>query len=243
MKKLLCIFLMAIFINTPIIAKTITVCSKCGINSIKKALEIAENGDTILIKKGIYKEGNILVKKSVKLIGEDYPVIDGEKKYEVITVKANNVLVKGLVIQNSGKSDIEDIAGIKFFRTKNCRIENCILKNNYWGIYFAASKNGVIKNNKVFGPAKLEYVKSAFYRIETNFGNAIHLWHCKNMLVEGNYVKNHRDGIYFEFVKNSTIIGNTSEENLRYGLHFMFSDRDNYVANTFRKNGAGVAVM
>ena len=244
MKKLLCIKVVFLVIITFINAKTITVCPNCEISSIKKALQLAQNGDTILIKKGIYKEGNILVKKSVKLIGEGYPIIDGQKKYEVITVKANNVVVKGLVIQNSGKSDIEDIAGIKFFRTKNCRIENCILKNNYWGIYFAASKGGVIKNNNIEGPAKLKYLKSAFgTRIETNFGNGIHLWHCKNMLVEGNHVKHHRDGIYFEFVKDSTIINNISEENLRYGLHFMFSHRDNYVNNTFRRNGAGVAVM
>lgn len=244
MKKLLCINLIVLFLFVYVYGKTIVVCPDCEISSIKKALSIAENGDTILIKKGIYKEGNILIKKSIKLIGENYPVLDGQKRYEVITVKANNVLIKGLVIQNSGKSDIEDIAGVKFFRTKNCKIENCILKNNFWGIYFAASRNGTIKNNKIYGPAKLKYLKSAFgTRIETNFGNGIHLWHCKNMLVEGNVVKNHRDGIYFEFVKNSTIVGNLSEENLRYGLHFMFSDKDSYIGNTFRKNGAGVAVM
>ncbi|WP_297472855.1 nitrous oxide reductase family maturation protein NosD [Persephonella sp.] len=244
MKKLLCIKVIFLITYTLSYAKTITVCPDCEISSIKKALQIAKDGDTILIKKGVYKEGNIVVKKSVKLIGEGYPVIDGQKKYEVITVKANNVVVKGLVIQNSGKSDIEDIAGIKFFRTKNCRIEDCILKDNFWGIYFAASKNGVIKNNKIFGPAKLKYLKSAFgTRIETNFGNGIHLWHCKNMLIESNHVKNHRDGIYFEFVKNSTIINNISEKNLRYGLHFMFSNWDNYINNIFRKNGAGVAVM
>ncbi len=226
------------------LSKTITVCKNCPVNSIKKALELANDNDTILVKKGVYKEGNIVVKKSVKIMGENYPVIDGEKKYEVITVKANNVLIKGLVIQNSGKSDIEDIAGVKFFRTKNCRIEKCILKNNFWAIYFAASKNGVVKDNKIYGPAKLSYLKSAFgTTIETNFGNGIHLWHCKNMLVEGNYVRNHRDGIYFEFVKNSTIVNNISEENLRYGLHFMFSHRDNYINNVFRRNGAGVAVM
>ncbi len=243
-KKLFLAFVLFFFISEATVSKTITVCKNCPVSSIKKALELTEDNDTILIKKGIYKEGNIVVKKSVKIIGENYPVIDGEKKYEVITVKANNVLIKGLTIQNSGKSDIEDIAGVKFFRTKNCRIEKCILKNNFWAIYFAASKNGVVKDNKIYGPAKLSYLKSAFgTTIETNFGNGIHLWHCKNMLVEGNYVRNHRDGIYFEFVKNSTIVNNISEENLRYGLHFMFSHRDNYINNIFRRNGAGVAVM
>ena len=34
-----------------------------------------------------------------------------------------------------------------------------------------------------------------------------------------------------------------SERNLRYGLHFMYSDDCRYVGNTFRHNGSGVAVM
>ena len=44
-------------------------------------------------------------------------------------------------------------------------------------------------------------------------------------------------------MKNSSIISNVSHGNLRYGLHFMFSDDDAYHHNTFEDNGAGVAVM
>ena len=56
-------------------------------------------------------------------------------------------------------------------------------------------------------------------------------------------MRGHRDGIYFEFVEDVTIKGNLSEENLRYGQHFMFSDRCRFTDNTYRNNGAGVAVM
>ena len=52
-----------------------------------------------------------------------------------------------------------------------------------------------------------------------------------------------RDGVYLEFVEESVVIGNNSHNNIRYGLHFMFSNHDNYYDNTFRENGAGVAVM
>src|SRR6185436_19311046 len=41
----------------------------------------------------------------------------------------------------------------------------------------------------------------------------------------------------------SVIRGNLSENNIRYGLHFMFSNDDRYLQNIFRNNGAGVAVM
>ena len=63
------------------------------------------------------------------------------------------------------------------------------------------------------------------------------------MTIEGNTVFGHRDGIYFEFVKHSLIKDNISRNNIRYGLHFMFSHDNTYLNNTFKKNSAGVAVM
>ena len=44
-------------------------------------------------------------------------------------------------------------------------------------------------------------------------------------------------------IMHSTIKGNYSEHNIRYGLHFMYSNDDTYLSNTFFSNGAGVAVM
>jgi nitrous oxidase accessory protein len=63
------------------------------------------------------------------------------------------------------------------------------------------------------------------------------------MVVENNDIQGHRDGIYFEFVTHSVIKNNISEQNVRYGLHFMFSNDDTYYNNVFKNNGAGVAVM
>jgi len=63
------------------------------------------------------------------------------------------------------------------------------------------------------------------------------------MRIIANTISGHRDGIYFEFVTNSIIWRNTSKKNLRYGLHFMFSNNDSYITNIFENNGAGVAVM
>ncbi|MBT8283076.1 MAG: nitrous oxide reductase family maturation protein NosD, partial [Muriicola sp.] len=69
------------------------------------------------------------------------------------------------------------------------------------------------------------------------------LWYSKNVVVEGNLVQGVRDGIYLEFADHITIRNNHSKDNLRYGLHFMFSNDDSYTDNIFENNGAGVAVM
>ncbi|MCG8326862.1 MAG: nitrous oxide reductase family maturation protein NosD [Chitinophagales bacterium] len=209
------------------------VCASCEYQSISEAIAAAEPGDEVIIKSGVYKEGNIEVNKHLYLIGEGWPVLDGENETEVLTITADCVFVEGLVIRNVGTSYLVDRAGIRVKKTKHFAITNNRLENTFFGIYLEHCKDGTVEGNKVIGQAKEEM----------SSGNAIHLWYCERVVVENNYVTGHRDGIYFEFVDNGHIEGNISEANLRYGLHFMFSNNDDYTGNVFRQNGAGVAVM
>ncbi len=208
--------------------------SKTGrIKTLTRALTLAQPGDSIIVTKGRYREGHIEVTKSVSIIGRDFPVLDGENKYEIMTVRANKVLLQGLAFENAGISYIQDNAAVKLDSVFDCQIRNNRLTNNFFGIYLARSANILISNNEI----------KAVARREANSGNGIHLWYCKDILIEKNHISGHRDGIYFEFVEDSNIRENLSENNLRYGLHFMFSHHCRYSENTFRHNGAGVAVM
>lgn len=214
-------------------SRTIPVCTSCECTSISSALEEARNGDVLLIKSGIYKEGNIVIEKEVELTGENYPVIDGEHKGEIITVHSRNVKIRGLQIQNVGSSHSKDFAAIKLERVKDCVIENNKVIAGYFGIYLGYSQQCIVRNNHVQGEAISEFTS----------GNAIHLWNCRSITIDGNFVTRHRDGIYLEFSDDCTIENNVSEKNIRYGLHFMFSDNDIYRNNIFTRNQAGVAVM
>ncbi|MBI5915732.1 MAG: nitrous oxide reductase family maturation protein NosD [Bacteroidetes bacterium] len=213
--------------------KTIEVCPTCPVSSIKQAIQMAHACDTIFIKKGTYTEGNILIDKELTLIGEDYPVLDGQNNTEIITITSDFVNIIGLQIQNVGTSYTQDRAGIRLKKVHHFHIKDNRLFNSFFGVYLENSSDGIVEGNMVKGKATNE----------TSSGNAIHMWYCNNVLIINNYVSGHRDGIYFEFVDHSTITGNLSEDNLRYGLHFMFSNDDTYRRNTFRNNGAGVAVM
>lgn len=214
-------------------AKTITVCSSCSVKTIKEAMEQASNGDTILVKKGIYKEANIKIDKEITLIGEDMPTIDGNKEGEIITIGANNVTVDGFRIINVGLSYTTDYASVRVVNSSGFTIKNLELEKLFFGIYLQKSNNGKVLNNKVRGEAITEF----------NSGNAVHLWHCKDVIVDGNDVQNVRDGIYLEFSDNITITNNFSKNNVRYGLHFMFSNNNHVSDNVFESNGAGIALM
>lgn len=231
--KLLIITLFIIPFNSIFAGRKIIVQNDSKSIKLKEIIENAENGDEIIIKPGTYKVDNIIITKSIKIIGENFPIIEGNKKEEIFTVKSNNVHIKGLNILNAGVSFLRENAAIRLEEVSGCLVEDNILDNNFFGIYIAKSFNCVIRGNKI----------RARNTSETNSGNGIHLWYSKAITISNNEIIGHRDGIYFEFVMHSLVENNYSAKNIRYGLHFMFSDSCGYINNVFGNNGAGVAVM
>lgn len=227
------LFLFFIFSANFLSAETIPVCSTCKIKTIKGAISNAADFDTILIKMGTYREFNIHIDKPLTILGEGTPVIDGEDKGEILTVTADNVTLDGIRVINVGTSYTRDYAAIRMVKCKDFIIRNLIIEKLFFGIYLEKASHGKILNNKIIGDAVDEF----------GSGNGIHLWYANNIEIIGNDIQHVRDGIYFEFADNCTIKNNHSHNNIRYGLHFMFSNYDVYEGNTFEKNGAGVAVM
>jgi nitrous oxidase accessory protein len=203
------------------------------LKSISAAIRLSANGDTIMVHKGIYREKNIVVDKSILLKGLNRPVLDGEKRYEVLSIKASSVTVTGFRVQRSGHASMDDPCGIKVYDGYTVVISDNVLDDNFFGIYIQYGNRCSVKNNTII----------AYGKEEQQIGNGIHCWKSDSLVISGNNISGHRDGIYFEFVTNSQIENNNAFKNVRYGLHFMFSHNDAYIHNVFRNNGAGVAVM
>jgi nitrous oxidase accessory protein len=203
------------------------------INTISQAVELAEPGTHIQVQPGTYMESDIGIDKPLTLEGIDYPLIDGNNEGFIFVITADSVTIKGFNIKRTGRSYVRDYAAIMIEGAKDFIIENNRLEDVFFGIYLAETERGIVRNNRV----------EAFDTREASSGNGIHLWSVKSPKIMGNEVTGMRDGIYLEFVDNAEIYGNVSNENNRYGLHYMFSDGGQYYDNTFRRNGAGVAVM
>ena len=215
-------------------ANTIEVCATCKIQKINDATFIAKDGDTILVKKGIYYETEIQVSKALQIIGVDNPVIDAQgKKKSVFACKGTGFTISGFVIKNIALSYSKEIAGIYVTKSNNFTLSNNNFINVYGAFIIQNSKYGIVSKNTIIGTAKNE----------TKAGNGIHLYKCKNMRIEQNETNGMRDGIYLEYVERSSISNNKNNDNIRYGLHFMFSDYNEFHHNQFKNNGSGCAVM
>ncbi len=202
-------------------------------NTIATAVSAASTGDVIQVHEGIYQEENLKIDKSLTLSGNGFPVLDGGGKNEILTITASDVIVRGFEVRASGRSSLEDMAGIKVSGAERVTVEGNRFQRCNFSIYLSKAKHCRVLNNDVRGiPGN-----------EQDTGNGIHLWSCDHITVSGNTVRDHRDGIYLEFATESVMEDNVVENNLRYGLHFMFSHGNAYRRNSFERNGAGVAVM
>jgi nitrous oxidase accessory protein len=223
-----------LFGSSGALAAALAVCPTCEYNTLTSAISAALPYDTVFVKAGIYSENSIVIDKPLFLAGEQGAVLDGAgKDGDILQVLADSVTVTGLVLRNVPVSYTKDYAAIRIKHAKQFRVEGNRLEKVFFGILAERSSHGTISENVITSDAVNEI----------SSGNGIHLFYCNHLLVRDNEISRVRDGIYLEFVDDSRVTGNLSQDNLRYGLHFMFSNRDEYDHNTFRSNGAGVAVM
>jgi nitrous oxidase accessory protein len=201
--------------------------------TLSEALERARPGDRLIVRPGVYREPTLVVDTPVEIVGQGEAVLDGEGERAIMKVTADGVTIRGLTFRNTGSSFVEDRAALLVEGASACTIAENRFEDSFFGVYLAETSGCAVVGNTFRGPPVGE----------SKAGNAIHLWYSRDVTVRGNDVRGHRDGIYFEFVEDGTVEDNLSAGNLRYGLHFMFSDRCRYARNTFRANGAGVAVM
>lgn len=227
------IFLITLCLPFVCQARTWTVGPQEPIKSIRAAIAMASAGDSIRIRPGTYKEGNLIIQKPLTLFGIDHPVLDGEHQFEIFTIASKDVSVIGLKMINTGVGSINDIAAVRALESSGLRVLNNQFENTFFGVHLSNSRHCLIEGNTLHSDAEAEH----------QIGNGIHAWKCDSLIIRNNNVSGHRDGIYFEFVTNSLVEKNFSHGNMRYGLHFMFSHNDAYRSNIFRNNGAGVAVM
>lgn len=200
---------------------------------IRSALAAAGPHDVIVVHRGTYREGTLVVDKPVVLVGRDQPRLDGESRGDVLNVTAPDVTIRGFVVSDSGSSSLRDFAGINVVSASRVTLEDNRIEGCSFGLYLSKARDAIVRRNVIHGtPAAAREI-----------GNGIHAWSSERLEIAGNRVEHHRDGIYLEYVNESAISRNTVSDNQRYGLHFMFSHHNAYRQNTFVRNGAGVAVM
>ena len=148
-------------------AQVISVCpSGCDFSSIKVGLQNVSDGGVLVVKGGSYKEGPIVIDRTLSIKGEGNPTIVGDGNSSVITIHANSVKLSGLHIIDSGASYLAELAAILVEESVGCVISDNILENNAYGVYLARAEHCLVQNNRIDGTRKSE----------SESGNGVHIW-------------------------------------------------------------------
>lgn len=226
-------FLLFVCGQAGIQATTLTIGPGRTGEDLKELLESAKTGDTVIVDGGHFLIDPITISKPLTLLGKDGATLESKDGDELLVVTADSVQIRGLKFTGVTTSYLKERSAIRMVRVRDFKILHNEIVDCFFGIYIEHARHGIVADNVIRGQSTTEAAS----------GNAIHAWYCHHLQILNNEVQGHRDGIYFEFVDESLVQGNRSFDQMRYGLHFMFSNDDIYRDNTFYDNGAGVAVM
>ena len=213
--------------------------------TIQAAIDAAESNSVVYVRAGVYRE-HVVINKPLWLIGEDpnSTMIDGQQSGATVTLKANDILIKGFTITGGGVvwGLLGQGIGIAFYNIVNCTIINNKIIGNRMGIYLHSSSNIVVSNNVVMNNREGIYLYNSLHNsiikndIISNEYFAIHLFSSNNTQIIGNNIMNNSLGIYLYFSSNNnTIVGNSIIRS--GGMILSTSSHNNISKNIFVGNG------
>ncbi|MBI4971039.1 MAG: nitrous oxide reductase family maturation protein NosD [Candidatus Omnitrophica bacterium] len=226
----LAIGLSVLFGSSSAIAKTIDVMTECPVMDIQHALAIAEPGDTIRVHGGRVYHGPWVIDKSVKLVGENFPVIDGGGKGTVVDLRAPNIEMRGFEIRGSGNSLVGEDTGI-VAEAPGILLEDNRLDDVLFGISLKRAPKSTLRGNTLHGKSLPEARR----------GDLIRVWYSDDVVLDGNHTTEGRDAVIW-FSKH-VLLENNIFEGGRYGLHYMYCDDSTVKNNMFTGNSVGVYMM
>lgn len=201
--------------------------------SLSALLETFEAGEEVILKVGLYA-GPVFLSKPMKLIGEAGAVIDAQGQGSVIHVKAPDVTIQGLILQNSGISHEDKDSGVFLDRDAHrATVKQNTLLNNLVGVYIWGPHDTNVRENKITGRDDL--------RVNER-GNGVYIWNAPGAYVGFNDIEKGRDGIFVNTSKENIFEGNRMR-NLRYGIHYMHTNSSTVKNNISEGNDAGYALM
>jgi len=197
---------------------------------LQELIDQTPPGGVVTLNPGRYL-GPALIEKTIILDGRGQVTIDGQEKGSVLTIKADEVVIKNLTIVNSGSSHDKVDSGILLRSASKTKIINNRIENCLFGIDLQESHDNRIIGNEISSqnaPLGLR-------------GDGIRGWASHRNTFSQNRIHDSRDMVIW--YSNDNIIEDNEGWNNRYSLHFMYSGGNIVRGNKYHHNTVGIFLM
>lgn len=204
-----------------------------GADTLAKAVAAARPGDRLHLAAGLYG-GGVVIDKPLTLEGVSGAIVDGGGKGTVIRITAPDVVVRGLTVRNSGTRQEDIDSGI--FADKGgdrALIEDNRLEDNEFGVSLRGAADAIARHNVIRGLQTMR---------PNDRGDGISVWNATGSQAIDNDVRFGRDGLRSTSSHDNVFTGNRFHD-LRYAVHYMWTDGGTVSDNLSEGNMVGFAIM
>ncbi len=211
-------------------------------STIEQALQAAQNSDSILVRSGLYQEQNLIIDKTVSLIGEDASttIIQGDGSTTVLIVEATGVSISNVTLTGGGGKMIGANLDVN---AHDCIIsDNIIIDSEDVGIAIHHCQNTIIEHNVIINcpfAAIRCYENSARNIITknqiTDCINGILVTSSVNQYIHNNMVSHCSKGIYLE-ESNDCYVELNQLYNNQQGMFAIYAAGNTITQNNFIDN-------
>jgi nitrous oxidase accessory protein len=217
--------------TSPALARDVAVAP--GQGTLAMAIAGATPGDVLTLAPGVYS-GAIIIDRPLTITGPPDAVIDGLGRGTVVTIDAPDVTIKGLTVTGSGMLSQDLDAGIKILKEADrALVEGTKVLGNLHGIDVHGGLDAMVRGNTIEGTQNPRL---------NDRGNGIYVWNSPGTVVEGNSVRWGRDGI-FSNTSRKGIYRNNLFRDLRFAVHYMYTNDSEVSGNVSIGNHLGYAIM
>jgi len=201
--------------------------------ALARAIAGATPGDVLILAPGRHS-GPVLLDFSLTLRGQPGAQLQGDGTGSVVTVTAPDVIVEGLEIAGSGSSHDTIDSGVQLKKgATRAQVLDNTLTGNLYGVDIHGAADSLVQGNTIVGRQD--------HRMNDR-GNGVYVWNAPGARVEENDVRYGRDGIFTNSSRNNVFRGNLFRD-LRFAVHYMYTNDSQVIGNTSIGNHLGYALM
>ncbi len=204
-----------------------------GAGALVQALKTAGAGDELFLAPGTHA-GPITLDLALSVTCAPGAVIEGTGVGSVVTINVADVTLQGCLIRGSGSSHDTIDSGVQLTKTATrARVLDNRLEGNLYGIDIHGARDALVARNIIRGRQD---------RRMNARGNGVYVWNAPGARVEDNDIRYGRDGIFTNSSKQNIFSGNLFRD-LRFAVHYMYTNDSKIIGNVSIGNHLGYALM
>ncbi|MBE2241994.1 MAG: nitrous oxide reductase family maturation protein NosD [Burkholderiaceae bacterium] len=201
--------------------------------ALQPLVDAAAAGDVLRLAPGRHA-GPVRISRPLALVGEPGAVLAGPGRGTVVEVDAPDVRIEGLEITGSGRDlPAMDSAVLLQQSAVRAEVKGNRLRDNLFGVYVHGARDSNVQDNLIEGRNEVRTSEA---------GDGISVWNAPGARIVGNTVRGGRDGVLVR-ISRDNVFERNSFSDLRFAIHYMYTQDSRVVGNRSRNNHVGWAMM